>query len=339
MPIIFSKTDTARRMRGIAAAFFLLLSGQLVETDASLAQTTDYPTRQIMMIVPTGAGSAPDLLARKVGQTLSTTLGRSFVIENRPGASGAVGAAAVARAEPDGYTLLLAWDTIITVNPSLYKKLSYDPQKDLIPVAALGRAEFVLVAHPSFAPNTVSELIAAAKARPGQINYASAGIGEVHHLAMAMLAAQTGIQIVHVPYRGGPAELNDIMAGHVPIGFIGLTPALPLLQSRQIKALATLGDTRSVHLPSTPTVTETLPGYTIEGAWFGLFAPMGTPAAIVDRLNAEVSKLLKDREFTEFLVTQGIVPLPLNRPQFETLIKDDTTRFSDIIKKLDIQIE
>lgn len=303
----------------------------LIAITPSLAQT-------VTVVVPTGAGAAPDLLARKLGQDLAPRLGGSFVVENRPGAAGMIGAATVARSSPDGHTLLLAWDGMMAINPSLYRQINYNPQTDFLPIAALGRVEFVLVAHPSFAPNTLAELIAAAKAAPAQINYGSAGVGEVHHIAMEALAAQAGIQLTHVPYKGGPAELNDIMGSHVPFGFIGLTPALPLLKSGKIKAIAVLGQRRSEHLPAVPTVAETLPGYSIEGSWLGLFAPAGTPSEVVQRLNSETNKLIKERQFIDFMVAQGMVPMELNVSQFTELIRSDTARFRDIITKLGIHI-
>ena len=303
-----------------------------ITAGSSLAQT-------ITVIVPTGAGAAPDLLARKLGQDLAPTLGRSFVVENRPGAAGMIGATAVARSAPDGHTLLLAWDGMMAVNPSLYRQINYNPQKDFVPIAALGRVEFVLAAHPSFAPNSLAELIAAAKAAPGQINYGSAGVGEVHHIAMEALAAQAGIRLTHVPYKGGPAELNDIMGGHVPFGFIGLTPALPLLKSGKIKAIAMLGQHRSEHLPAVPTVAETLHGYSIEGSWLGLFAPAGTPNDVVQRLNSETNKLIKEKQFIDFMVGQGMVPMGLSVSQFAELLQADTARFRDIVTKLGIHID
>jgi tripartite-type tricarboxylate transporter receptor subunit TctC len=316
-----------------------LLSLWTVGSSDLHAQSNSYPVRSISIIVPTGAGSAPDLLARKLGQKLTATLGQSFVIDNRPGAAGMLGASTVARSVPDGYTLLMAWDGMMVINPLLYQHMNYDPQKDFVPISALGRVEFVLVAHPTFAPNSLPEFISAAKTSPGKIDYASAGIGEVHHIAMEVLAERAGIRLSHVPYKGGPAALNDILGGHVPIGFIGLTPALPLLKNGQLKALATLGRQRSSHLPDVPTVAETLPGYEIEGSWLGLFAPAGTPGDIVHRLNVETNKLIKQSEFSDFLISQGIIPMEISTSQFAQLMQDDTVRFRKIVSELGIRIE
>lgn len=320
---------------------FRLTSAVLMASIAvfSAAAQSSYPARPVTIIVPTGAGSAPDLLARKIGQRLSDRLAQPFVIDNRPGAAGMIGAAAVAKSPPDGHALLMAWDGMMAINPILYKQISYDVQKDFLPVTTLGRVEFVLVAHPSFAPNSLAELIAAAKANPGKIDYASAGVGEVHHIAMEALAAQAGIRLSHVPYKGGPAALNDILGGHVPIGFIGLTPALPMLKDGKLKAIATLGQQRSRHLPSVATVAETLAGYNIQGSWLGLLAPAGTPDAAVLRLNEEVNRLLQDKDVSDFLISQGIIPMGSSPGEFMQLIRDDTARFRDIIGKANIRIE
>lgn len=303
------------------------------------AQSEPYPTRPVTIIVPTGAGSAPDLLARKLGQRLAEMMGQSFVIDNRPGAAGMIGAAAVAKSQPDGYTLLMAWDGIMAINPILHRQITYDVRKDFVPITTLGRVEFVLVAHPSFAPNSLDELIAAAKGKPGKIDYASAGVGEVHHIAMEALARQAGIRLSHIPYKGGPASLNDVIGGHVPICFIGLTPALPLLKDGKLKALATLGDRRSRHLPSVPTVGETLKGYSIEGSWLGLFARAGTPDKAVSQLNAAINRVLQEPEFANFLISQGIVPMGSSSAEFARLIDNDTTRFRAIIEAANIRIE
>ncbi len=312
-----------------------------IACSAAFAQSDpdQYPQRPITVVVPTGAGSAPDVLVRKIGQELNKTVGQPFVVENRPGAAGMLGANAVARAAPDGYTLLMAWDSMMAINPTLYRHLNYDPQKDFAPITVMGRTEFVLVANPSFAPNTLQEFIDLAKSNPGKINYGSAGVGEVHHIAMEALAAQAGIHLVHVPYGGGPAELTDIVAGHVPVGIIGMAPALPFLKGGQLKALAVLEEHRSPTLPSVPTVAETLPGYSIQGSWLGLFAPAATPEAIVSKLNSNINRLLKEKELADFLLGQGIIPMGMSPAEFRQLIRSDTVRFRDIIEKTGIHIE
>jgi tripartite-type tricarboxylate transporter receptor subunit TctC len=306
----------------------------VAQTDAA-----HYPQRPITIIVPTGAGSAPDVLMRKIGQGLAPTLGQPLIVENRPGGNGTLGANAVARAAPDGYTLLLGFDSTMTINPTLYPSLSYDPQKDFTPIDAMGRTPFVLVANPSFPPNTLQEFIAFAKANPGKINYGSAGVGSLHQLSMEDLAAQVGTHLVHVPYSGGPAELRDIVGGQVPIGFIGIAPALPLIKNGQLKALAVQGKQRLRDLPTVPTIDETLTGYAVEGSWLGLFAPARTPDAIVDKLSTQINRLLADRATDDFLLSEGIVPMGLGPAAFRTLMRDDTARYKSIIENNGIHIE
>jgi tripartite-type tricarboxylate transporter receptor subunit TctC len=308
---------------------------------AAFAQpdTALYPQRPVTVVVPTGAGSGPDVLVRKLGEKLSRMLGQPFIVENRPGGNGMLGANAVARAAADGYTLLLAWDGMMAINPILYPKLNYDPQKDFAPISAMGRTPFVLAAHPSFAPNTLQEFIALAKANPGKIDYGSAGVGSVHQMAMEALAAQAGIRLMHVPYSGGPAELKDIVGGQVPIGFIGIAPALPFLKNGQLKALAVLGQERDPELPAIPTVVETLPGYSIDGSWLGLFAPARTPDGIVGRLSGDINGFLKEKDVADFLSREGIVPMGLGPAETRQLIRDDTARYKDVIEKTGIHIE
>jgi tripartite-type tricarboxylate transporter receptor subunit TctC len=319
----------------LVVATIMAIAGSvaLAQTDAA-----HYPQRPVTIIVPTGAGSGPDVLVRKIGQSLTPTFGQPFIVVNRPGGNGTLGANAVAHAAPDGYMLLLGFDSTMTINPALYPSISYK-QSDFTPINAMGRTPFVLVAHPSFAPNTLQEFIAFARANPGKVNYGSAGVGSLHQLSMEELAAQVGIHLVHVPYSGGPAELRDIVAGQVPIGFIGITPALPLIKSGQLKALAVQGKHRFRDLPRVPTVDETLPGYAIEGSWLGLFAPAGTPETIVNKLSTQINRLLGDKAIDDFLTSEGIVPMGLGPTAFHELIRDDTARYKSIIEKTGIHIE
>lgn len=305
---------------------------------AAHAQDT-YPSKAVRAVVPTGAGSAPDVLVRVLGQKLSAMWGQPVVVENRPGASGMIGADVVAKAPGDGYTLLMAWDGMMAINPTLHRNMSYSPSRDFAPITAVGRTEFVLVAHPTFRPNTVAELIALAKAQPGKINYASPGAGEAHHIAMEALKSQANIDLVHVPYKGGPAALNDVLAGHVSIAFIGLTPALPHLRSGKLKPIAVLGKQPSRMLPGVPTVTDSLPGYAIEGSWLGFFAPAQTPRDVVRKLNKEINALIATEEVRKFLLEQGIVPMGTTPEAFAQLIRDDTARFREIIERAAIRLD
>lgn len=329
-----SAPGLTRRAWTVFAALALGHAAAIGQGDAP-----SFPSQPIRIVVPTGAGSAPDVLARHLGQQLSSRLGQSIVVDNRPGAAGMIGADAVAKARPDGHTLLMAWDGMMAINPLVYKRISYAPLKDFAPVAALGRVEFVLVAHPSFAPNSVQELIDLAKSQPGRIDYASPGSGEAHHIAMEALKHRAGIDLVHVPYKGGPAALNDVLAGHVSVAFIGLTPALPHLRSGKLKALAVLGNERSPQLPAVPTVAQSLPGYSIEGSWLALFAPAGSPDPVLDKLNAEIAAITGADGFKSFMREQGMVPLRIGRAGMTQLIRDDTARFREIVDKAGIRVE
>lgn len=331
MPIV------SRVLRGLTAA--AVIWGAVLPVAVAAAQASGFPQRALHIVVPTGPGSAPDVLTRKLGEAVGARLGQPVVVENRPGAAGMIGAEAVARAKADGYTLLMAWDGMMAINPALYARLAYDPAADFVPVAGLARVEFALVAHPSFAPNNVAELVTYAKERPGQIPYASPGAGEAHHIAMEELKRQAGIDLVHVAYKGGPAALNDVLAGHVPLTIIGLTPALPQLANQRLKALAVLGNARSRHLPSVPTISEALPGYDMEGSWLALFAPAGTPAPVVNVLSEAVSHALADPGLAEFVASQGMLPLPLTPSALDALRTDDTERFRARIQAAKIRID
>jgi tripartite-type tricarboxylate transporter receptor subunit TctC len=328
---------TMQLLKGSTGHVLLLAVTALI---VGLAHGQDqYPSKPVHVIVPTGAGSAPDVLVRTMGQKLLPQWGQAVVVENRPGASGMIGADTVAKAQADGYTLLMAWDGMMSINPILYRKISYSPQQDFVPITAVGRVEFALVAHPSFAASTVLELIAAAKAQPGKINYASPGAGEAHHIAMEALKSQAAIDLVHVAYKGGPAALNDVLAGHVSVAFIGLTPALPHIRAGKLKILAVLGEKRSQLLPDVPTVAESLPGYSVQGSWLGFFAPARTPVDIVLKLNRDINALLSIDEIRKFLFEQGIVPMGTTSDEFAKLVRDDTARFRQIIDRANIRLD
>ncbi|MCY1515488.1 hypothetical protein D9M68_500760 [compost metagenome] len=328
-------------LQWLCCVWILLATCVTVAIPPARGQTLSqsYPTQPIRVIVPTGSGSAPDVVMRSLAQKLSLRLGQPVVVENRPGAAGMIGANTVAKAPRDGYTLLLAWDGVMAINPLLYKEIGYAPLKDFVPVAAVGRVEFVLVAHPTFPANSVRELIELAKARPGRINYASAGTGEVHHIAMEALKSQAGIDLTHIAYKGGPAALNDVLGGHVPIGFIGLTPALAHLRIGKLKALGVLGMERVRQLPTVPTLGETLPGYAIDGSWLALFAPAGTPEVIVRKLGTDLNELIRTDEFSSFLAEQGIAPLQISQQGLSQLVRDDTVRFRKIIEQAHIRLD
>lgn len=315
-----------------------LLALSLGLITATAHAQSSFPDRPIRLIVPTGAGSAPDLLGRTLAERVSAQLGTSIIVENRPGAAGMIGAETVARAKPDGYTLLMAWDGMMAINPHLYPKISYDSQKDFDAVSGLGRVQFVLIAHPSFPAKNLPELIEQAKARPGHYNYGSPGAGEAHHIAMESLLNNANIDVQHIPYKGGPAALNDILGGHVAMGIIGLGPAIPHIRLGRATPIAIVGKERSALLPDLPTIQEQLNTYNAQGSWLGLFAPAGTPPAVLDKLDHAFQQGLASGEMDALLREQAIDRLALNRTQLQELLKTDYSHYRQVIQDNNIKV-
>ena len=309
-----------------AALLGLCLQGLAAEGDK------DYPAKPVKIVVNVTAGGAADLVARLLAAKLSESLGQAFIVENRPGATGNIGTELVARAEPDGYTLLFTWDGPIVINPSFFAKLPLDPVKDLAPVTLATSIALFLLAAPSFPPNSVQELIALAKANPGKFNFASIGPGSQHHLAGELLNKLAGIKLVHIPYKGfGPTAL-EVAAGRVEIMFGGVPPSVALVKSGKLKALAVTSSKRYAGLPQVPTMIESgLPGFEVY-AWFGLMAPARTPRSIIDKLHAEAAKALRSKEAAERL-TQSMDVIAAGPQEFAERIASDTRMWARVIKE------
>jgi len=296
------------------------------------APGADYPTRSIRMIVPFAAGGATDILARIVGQRLTELWGQTVVIDNRAGAGGTVGAAIAARANADGYTLVMGTNGSHAIGPSLYSKLTYDAIKDFAPITLVAHVPQALMVHPSLPVKDVRELIAYAKQRPGELNYSSAGTGTPGHLGLELMQLITGTKMVHVPFAGGAPGLAALVGGQVQLMADNMNSALPMIKSGKVRAIAVTTIKRSVALPDLATVAEQgLPGFD-SGSWFGLFAPAGTPQVIIARLNTEVVKILNTPEVRERMLQQGAEPAPGTPAQFTQLIRDDTVRWAKVIK-------
>jgi tripartite-type tricarboxylate transporter receptor subunit TctC len=296
------------------------------------AQAQPYPSRPIVLVVPYPAGGSADILARTVGQKLGERLGQPIVVENKAGAGTAIGAKAVAGAQPDGYTLLLGTVSSQAINPAM-NKVGYDPLRDFAAVAPLASIPFVLVAHHSLPANSIAELIALSKSSPGQISYASAGVGTSNHLAGELLASAAQISLLHVPYKGSAPALNDVMAGHVPLMFDLLATALPAVQAGKLKALAVTGKSRTPLLPGVPTAIESgLKDFEVS-AWFGVFAPAGTPAAIVDRLNAEITAELQLPEMQKRLRDLGADPETGTPESYSRYVRSEAGKWAEVVKK------
>ncbi|GAA4354839.1 tripartite tricarboxylate transporter substrate binding protein [Variovorax defluvii] len=290
-----------------------------------------YPNRPVTIVVPYPAGGSADILARTVGQKLGERLGQPVVIDNRAGAGTAIGAKHVAGAPADGYTLLLGTVSSQAINPAM-NKVGYDPVKDFTPVAPLASIPFVLVAHPSFSGKSVADVIAQAKAKAGELSYASAGPGTSNHLAGELLASAAGIKLLHVPYKGSAPALNDVVAGHLPLMFDLQATAFPYVQSGKLKALAVTGPTRSSMLPAVPTVIESgLPGYEVS-AWFGVFAPAGLPRPVLDRLHADISAVLQASEMRKRLQELGAEPEQGSADAFATFARAEAAKWSDVLR-------
>jgi tripartite-type tricarboxylate transporter receptor subunit TctC len=298
---------------------------------AGAAAAQDYPSRVIRLVVPFAAGGAPDVIARNIASKLEERLGQKVIVENRLGASGNIAYEAVARSARDGYTLLLASPGIAT-NVSLFKNLSFDTMKDFAPITLVARSPHVLVVHPSVTANSVQELIALAKSKPGQLNYGSAGAGTTLHLAGEMFSTSTGAQFTHVPYRGNTLALADLMSGSIQLMFSDIPSALPLIKAGKLRALAVTGAERSSSMPDAPTISEAgVPGYAIE-AWYGILTSAGTPGPIVDRLNRELKVVLEDPAFKRKMQDLALEMSWQSPQEFSSFLGAQVKRLGEVVR-------
>jgi tripartite-type tricarboxylate transporter receptor subunit TctC len=301
-----------------------------------IARAQTYPSRPVRVIVPFAPAGTTDILARLIGQWLSEQLGQSFIVENRPGASTMIGTEAVVRAPADGYTLILA-ATASAINTTLYeKKISYDFLRDIAPIAGILRVPNVVVVHPSLPVRTIPELIAYAKANPGRINVESPGAGTSSHLAGELFKVMTGVDMIHVQYRGNGPALIDLLAGQVQVGFDTMPASIAHVRAGKLRALAVSTVTRSQTLPDLPTVSEFVPGYESSG-YFGLGAPGKTPAEIIDKLNREVNAGLADPKLRAQLTDLGGMILAGSPADFRKLIDDETEKWGKVIRAANIK--
>ena len=290
-----------------------------------------YPTRPVRMIVGFPPGGPTDLVARLVALHLSETLGHQVVTDNRPGAGGAVAGLLMVKAAPDGHTLFLASNGEIAISPNLYKKMAYDPVRDLAPVSRVGSAQLVLMVYPGVAAHSVKELVALAKAKPGTINFASSGIGSTAQLSAEMLKTLAGIDIVHVPYKGAGPAMADLMGGQVQMLITGLSSALPHIKSGKLRALGVTGAHRVKALPDLPTIGETVPGYQMT-SWYGLFAVVGTPATIINRLYGDIAAMVKRADMNERFVILGLEAEATTPQVFAVQIKEEIAKWAKVIQ-------
>ncbi len=302
------------------------------------AAAQDWPSRPLKIIVPFSPGGAVDGPTRAIAAELAKRLKQQVIIENRPGAGATLGSEAVAKSAPDGYTLLLASQTN-AISATLYNKLSFQPVDDFVGISLLGREPGVLVVHPSLPVNSVAELTAYAKARPGQLNYASSGNGSGQHLFMAMFASMAGLQLVHVPYKGSGQATTDLLAGTVPMAMPGTAAMVKHIKGGKLRALATTGTQRSTQLPEVPTLAEAgLAGYSAY-VWMGLLAPKGTPAAIVERLNRELKASLGAPEVKGYFTEAGIEPVGSSPAEMDAYFREERDRWARIVKETGAKID
>jgi tripartite-type tricarboxylate transporter receptor subunit TctC len=299
----------------------------------------DYPTRPVSVIVAQPPGGGTDIIARIIAQQLSVQLGQPFVVENRAGAGTVVGTAAAANAAPDGYTLLTGLSANMAVNPSLFAHLTYDPIRDFTPVGMLAEFPFVVVVNNNFAAHSIKDLIAMAKAKPGEINFASAGNGTGQHLSTELFELETGIKMTHVPYRGAAPAYTDIMSGQTPVFFDNLSSALGQIKGGSVRALAVTGKERSPLLPDVPTVAESgYPGYNAVG-WGAIFVPNGTPQPIVDKLNATIAKAVTLPEVKKQFEEQGTQAASSTQAEMAKLLREEYARLGALAKSIGVSAD
>jgi tripartite-type tricarboxylate transporter receptor subunit TctC len=297
------------------------------------AAAQDYPARTTTIVCPYAPGGATDILARMLARGLEERLGKSFVVENRPGAGTVLAAHVVAKAAPDGYTLLMGTSTPLAINATLHRKLPYDPAKDFVPLALIANVPFVLVVTPSLPVKSVADLIKYAKDNPGKLSFGTSGPGSPHHLYMELFKTMTGTEMVHVPYKGSVPALTDVIAGRIPVMFVDLAPALQFIKNGNVRAIGVSSFTRVPQLPEVPPVADSVPGFEAV-AWQMLAAPNGTPKPIVDRLHAELKSIEAIPEFKEQVAKLGTVPVDTpSVAELQAYVKSEIVRWGKIVEK------
>jgi len=317
-------------LTGCCCVAFAVLAG------TAAAQT--YPTKPVHFVAPYPPGGINDIVARLIGQQMAQTLGQPWIIENRAGRGGNIGTDYVAKSAPDGYTLVHGGMGSLTLGP-LLSKIPYDTLRDFAPITLTARAPNILAVHPSLPVKSVKELIALAKARPGELNYATTGVGSTPHLMAALFASMAQVKMVHIPYKGGAPATTDLLAGQVPIGFVPIATMLPHISSGRIRALAVSSLQRTPQLPNLPTVSEAgLPGFEMT-PWFGILAPAGTPVDVISKLNTELVRILRSPDTVKQLAAQGVEAAHTTPQEFLALIKSNLDKWGQVIREAGIKGE
>jgi tripartite-type tricarboxylate transporter receptor subunit TctC len=307
-------------------------------TGTSMAAQQNYPVRPIRMVVALAAGGPTDIVMRIFAAKLSEQLGQQIVIDNRPAVGGALAGEIVSNSPPDGYTWFAGANGTIAIAPNLFSKLPYSVSRDLTPVALVGNSPLAVMVHPSVAANSVKDLIALAKAKPGAINYGSSGQGGTGHLATELFTLMTGAKMTHVPYKGAGPALVGLVGGEIHLMISGVASGLPYIKQRQVRALAVTSPKRVLQLPDVPTVADTVPGYEA-GSWYAVLARAGTPRAIIDRLNAEAATAINSPEVHSKLVASGVDPDPITPEQLRSKIRIETERWGKVVKAAGLKVQ
>jgi tripartite-type tricarboxylate transporter receptor subunit TctC len=316
---------------------FSLMIAIAASSAIALAQT--FPDRPVTIVVPFPPGGGTDAGARLIAQKLSTRWGQSVIIDNKAGAAGMVGSEYVSRAKPDGYTLLIGNIGTFSINPSLYKKMPYDPDKAFVPVSMIAELPYFLLVTPTMKANNVKEFIAFAKANPGAVTYASSGSGSGPHLAGEMFEKATGLDMMHVPYKGGGPAAADVMAGHVNMYFSTVLESIGSVKSGKLKALGASSLVRSPAMPELPTIAESgVPGFDA-ASWIGIAAPAGTSPVLVDKIAADIKAVISEQDTKQTLIQQGATPMPLAPAAFKSRIESDRVRYAKVIKEGNVQVD
>jgi tripartite-type tricarboxylate transporter receptor subunit TctC len=298
-----------------------------------------YPARPVTILVPYAAGGATDILARILADGLSKKLGQPFIVEDRPGAGTVIAGNAVAKATPDGYTLLMGTSTPLAINATLHKHLSYDPVKDFVPLALIAKVPFVLVVNPNLPVRSVADLIDYAKQNPGKLSYGTSGPGSPHHLYMELLKSMTGTELVHVPYKGSVPALQDVMAGTIPVMFVDLAPSLNLIRAANVRAIAVSSATRIPELPDVPPVADTVKGFEAV-AWQMMAAPAATPADVVEKLHTALKQIEQQPEVAQKVRNLGTIPVvtpPVS--DLKDYVQSEVARWGEVVKKSGASVE
>jgi tripartite-type tricarboxylate transporter receptor subunit TctC len=307
-----------------------LMAGLALAAICGATAAQNYPAKTVRMVVGYPPGGPTDVLARIVSQKLTQAWGQQVIVDNRPGASGMIGAEFTARAAPDGYTLLMVPVTY-AVTPSLFSKMTYDVEKDLAPVAQVAAAPFILVVHPTLPVKTVKDLIALDRRNPGQINFASASTGGMPHLAGELFNSMTGVKMVHIPYKGAAPATTDLLSGQVTLMFNNMLSAMPQVKAGRLRAVAVTSLKRSAAVPELPTIAETVPGYEANG-WYGAFAPAATSKELIGRLNAEMNRIMKMPDVTQRLAGDGVEAVGSTPEQFGAYLKQEVAKWGKVVK-------